>query len=367
MANHGPAARTSSGHIPTAIDDLTPAWLTGALAAVASPGARVVRAEPTDVGSGMGLLGSLHRLALTWDCATGPSSVVAKLPAAGMRSRAVASALGMYPREVRFYRDLGPGTDLAVGCHHAALDERTHDFVLLLDDMTGATMIDQLAGCPVDRAAELLGSLAVLHARRWDEAGLDAAPWLTRFGDSALADELAGAVRSCWPAVRERFAGDLDPGVVALGDGLADRLPEVARALSQPPVTLSHGDLRLDNVFFRPDGVRLCDWQLTGRARGMRDVAYFLTQSLTPETRAEHERALVDGYLARLGDLGVDVSATGETWDAYRQGTILGFAYAVVAAGGLDQDDPRSAAIPRTMLERSAQAMVDQGSVRPER
>jgi hypothetical protein len=233
--------------------------------------------------------------------------------------------------------------------------------------MTGATMIDQLAGCPVDRAAELLGSLAVLHARRWDEAGLDAAPWLTRFGDSALADELAGAVRSCWPAVRERFAGDLDPGVVALGDGLADRLPEVARALSQPPVTLSHGDLRLDNVFFRPDGVRLCDWQLTGRARGMRDVAYFLTQSLTPETRAEHERALVDGYLARLGDLGVDVSATGEMWDAYRQGTILGFAYAVVAAGGLDQDDPRSAAIPRTMLERSAQAMVDQGSVRPER
>jgi hypothetical protein len=271
----------------------------------------------------------------------------------------------MYPREVRFYRDLGPGTDLAVGCHHAAVDERSHDFVLLLDDMTGSTMIDQLAGCPVDRAAELLGALAALHAHHWDEAGLEGAPWLTRFGDSALADELVGAVRSCWPTVRDRFGPDLDPDVVALGDGLADRLPEVARALSQPPVTLSHGDVRLDNVFFRADGVRLCDWQLTGRARGMRDVAYFLTQSLTLETRAEHERALVDGYLERLADLGVDVPATAEIWDAYRQGTILGFAYAVVASGGLDQDDPRSAAIPRAMLERATQAMIDHGCVQP--
>lgn len=366
MANHG--AGTPAHHpIPRTVDDLTPAWLTQALAAVSPAGARVVRSRATDVGSGMGLLGSLHRLDLTWEGVEGPASVVAKLPAPGVHSRAVATALGMYPREVQFYRDLGPGTDLAVACHHTAIDERTHDFVVLLDDMSGALMIDQLAGCPVDRAAELLEALAALHARHWDEAGLEATPWLVRFGDSALADELGSAVRSCWPAVRERFGAGLDPAVVALGDDLADLIPDVARALSTPPVTLSHGDLRLDNVFFHAAGVRMCDWQLTGRARGMRDVAYFVTQSLTPAARDDHERDLVESYLARLGALGVAVPHADESWHDYRQGILLGFAYAVVAAGGLDQDDPRSAAIPRVMLERSSLAMIAHGCVRPER
>ena len=60
----------------------------------------------------------------------------------------------------------------------------------------------------------------------------------------------------------------------SVGDGLAAALPLVAEELSRPPVTLAHGDLRLDNLFFHEAcGVRACDWQLTGRSRGMRDLA----------------------------------------------------------------------------------------------
>ena len=353
--------------IPTGIDDITAAWVTTALGAGVGPDASVVDVRARPVGVGLGLLGSLHRLDLTWRGGGGPGTVVAKLPAAGMRSRSVATAMAMYPREVRFYRDLADGTGIAVGCLHAAVDERTHDFVLLLADLSGATMIDQIAGCPLERATELVVALAAFHARHWDERGLDGAPWLTRFADSALAGELAAAVRACWPVVRERFGAELGTAAVDVGDRLGDLLPSVAAALSEPPVTLVHGDLRLDNVFFVDGGVRLCDWQLTGRSRGARDLAYFMTQSLTAEVRAAHETALVECYLTELAANGVAAPPADRTWSDYRQGVLLGFAYAIVAAGGLDQEDPRSAALPGTLLRRSAQAMEDQKVVLPER
>lgn len=344
------------------------AWLTRVLGPAVGPSARVVDVRVSRVGAGMGLLGLLRRYALTWEGGVGPASVVAKFPAPGPKSRSLARDMAMYPREVGFYRHLGGGSDLAVGCHHAAVDPTTHDFVLVLDDMSGATTIDQLAGCPPERTAELMAALADHHARHWDERGLERVPWLERLAGSDLADRIAAAVHACWPDVRARFGDELPRGVITVGDGLADALPLVAEVLSRPPLTLAHGDVRLDNVFFHDvRGVRLCDWQLTGRSRGARDLAYFLTQSLTPDDRRVTEEDLVRAYVARLDGRGVRGYDEGTAWDDVRAGTILGLAYAIVALGGLDQDDDRSTALPEAMLRRSAQAMSDYGCTLPRR
>jgi hypothetical protein len=354
--------------VPRSPGDVDAAWLTRALGPAVGPAARVVHAEVTSVGVGIGLLGQLRRYTLTWAGGDGPASVVAKFPAAGAKSRALAVALGMYPREVGFYRDLGAASGLSVGCYHAVVDERTHDFVLVLADMSAATTVDQLTGCTPARAAELVTALADHHARYWDEAGLDRAPRMARFADSIVPGQIAGAVHAYWPEVRTRFADELSPAAVSLGDGLAAALPRVAEDLSRPPVTLAHGDLRLDNLFFDGAcGVRACDWQLTGRSRGVRDLAYFLTQSMRPDDRAAAEADLVALYLDRLATQAVAGYDEETAWQDYRSGTILGFAYAIVALGGLDHDDARSAALPRTMLSRSVLAMNDLGCVLPDR
>ena len=71
-------------------------------------------------------------------------------------------------------------------------------------------------------------------------------------------------------------------------------------------LTLTHGDLRVDNVLFEQgqDRIRaiLIDWQLTGLRNPMWDVAYFLASSLTIEDRRRHERALLTRYVETLGD-----------------------------------------------------------------
>jgi aminoglycoside phosphotransferase (APT) family kinase protein len=347
--------------LPLGVDDLSAQWFTDVLAGGRAGAGSVVGVAATRIGTSHGLLGALWHVALTWAGGDGPAAVVVKLPAEGAGSRAVATAMAMYPREVRFYDQLGPDTPVAVRCLHATVDDRTHDFALVLEDLTGATVVDQLRGCPPDCAEAVVEALAELHARHWDENGLDEAGWLEPFARSVLAHRIVDAVRQLWPDVRERWSDELVPEVAIIGDDMADRVHTAADAVSRPPMTLTHGDVRVDNIFFEQGTVRMCDWQLTGRARAARDVAYFLTQSLSRAVRAEHEEQLVQTYLTHLRRLGVDAGDETTFRDDYRHAAVIGFAYGIVAAGGLDQPDDRAAAIPRSMLRRSAQAMLDLG------
>jgi Ecdysteroid kinase-like family len=348
----------------TAVAHLSPAWLTEALRADGARAGggplRVTSARPARLGLDLGLLGTLHRVDLSWTGGHGPPSVVVKMPATGERSRSVAVALDAYRNEVRFYRDLAGSTELAVRCHHAVLDESTHDFVLVLDDLSDATVVDQVDGASPSQAAAVVSALADHHARFWDESGLDDAGWLRPLDHPPFVEQLAAATRVTWPDVRARHGARLDPSTLALGDRLADLVPVLAAELSRPPRTLAHGDARLDNMFLGADGrVSMCDWQLTDRSRGMRDVGMFLTQSLTTPVRARCERSLVDAYVRRLAELGVEGYGDAEAWRDYRLAAVFSLIYAVVAGGGLDHDGPRSSALTAAMLERSAAAIAD--------
>jgi hypothetical protein len=349
---------------PPPAGDLGAAWLTEALrphrpATATDPPCVVdVRVEP--LGTGVGLLGTVQRLILTWSDSGGPSRVVVKRPSSSDDSRTVAERFDMHRTEVRFYRDLGAATRLAIPCHHAEVDEPTHDFVIVLDDLSGDVALDQVAGCPPAQAAAVVTALADLHACHWGEAGLSAAPWLRTPDHPDLVRAFRESLRTAWPVVRSRFAADLEAQTVALCDGLDDLVPVVTRALSRPPVTLVHGDARLDNMFFADSGrVALCDWQLTGRSRGVRDLAFFLTQSLSPADRASYERPLVDAYLARLAERGVAGYDVDQAWDDYRPATLLGLFYAVIAGGAIDHQNPRGNALVGVMLERAAAAVAD--------
>ena len=53
----------------------------------------------------------------------------------------------------------------------------------------------------------------------------------------------------------------------------------------------------------------MIDFQGTQWCKGIRDVQYFLINSLEPEVLAAHEDALIDGYLAELEERGVALDA----------------------------------------------------------
>jgi hypothetical protein len=345
--------------IPNGPNDLTAAWFTDAI----GEGAICTEVSSAPLGVGVGLVGQLHACDLTW---TGPGSgerprrVIAKLAAVGEESRFVAMVLNMYGREFGFYRELAEHTALDhPDCYYADHDPVSHDTVLLLEDVAHrGVQFDQIEGASLDDAEPALRAIARLHAQWWESETLAATPWLPRLCDDPYPVAVQMAYGPGWPNVQECFADQMTAAVRELGDNYDALIPATFAALCDGPLTLSHADWRLDNLFFTGDDahpVIAVDWQLIDRSVGPRDVAYLVTQSLELSSHAEFVQAL-DTYLDELAANGVTVD---REWAMlkYRQAARFGFVYPVVAGGSLTVEDPRHTKLCGTLLARCIAAV----------
>ena len=98
------------------------------------------------------------------------------------------------------------------------------------------------------------------------------------------------------------------------------------------PLSLLHGDSHLGNFFVSGDEMGMLDWQATHWGKGIRDVQYFLIDSLPVETLAAHERELVDYYVQRRGHYGEAIDPE-QTWQEYRSLTFHTLMTIVVSIG----------------------------------
>jgi hypothetical protein len=97
----------------------------------------------------------------------------------------------------------------------------------------------------------------------------------------------------------------------------------------------------------------MIDFQGAHWSQGIRDVQYFLVNSMRPDTLAEHERDLVAGYAEEVTRLGARLSAQ-EAWEHYRGFSFQTLMTAVVSLGLGSFTD--SDAVMRAMLERAVAA-----------
>jgi Ecdysteroid kinase-like family len=331
---------------PTVSTALTTEWLSDALRT------RVTDFEVEPIGVGVGLVCDLVRLRLRHE-GDGPATIIAKFPSASEENRFVALVLQMYGRETRFYRELAQDTPLSAPfCHAVEHDVEADEFVLLLEDLEGARVVDQIAGIGRADAELAIDHLARLHARWWNHPYLES---VLRLGDSPYPEAVSAAFAGAWEPIQKICAGLVTPEVKALGDRFTDLIPVLMNRLSEPPWTLSHGDYRLDNLFFSDDPARplvVIDWQLYDRSRGPRDLSYLLSQSMEPALRAECERALVERYVDGLVANGVADYGVEQAWSDYRLATLFDFVYPVIAGGGLTLANERAVEFARTIFGR---------------
>ncbi|WP_328395086.1 phosphotransferase [Nocardia sp. NBC_00416] len=337
---------------PTAITDLTPEWLTAALAG------HVTTVSTETVGTGQ--IGTVYRLRLTGDGV--PEQVLAKLPAADPGTRALLA--GAYRQEVRFYTEIAPTVAVRTPrCHHAETHGDGAEFVLLLEDLAPARQGDQIAGCPVAHAHPAVANLAGLHAPRWCDETLLGIEGFSRNGpqEAETLRELYGPTTDIFlDRLGDRLSAEDHETVRACGEVIADWL------LARPErFGLVHGDYRLDNLMFGAGAtpqVTAVDWQTVNLGLPARDLAYFITTSFDPETRRSAEKSLVATYHQRLTELGVTGYTVEDCWQDYRFATLQGPLVAVFGAAygaASDRGDQMFAA----MVARSCAAIRDLDSL----
>lgn len=316
---------------PTSPGAMTPAWLAEKLGR--RPGAlRGFTAMPV----GTGQMCDSFRLTLDWaDGVEGPASVVAKCPSHDAASRNIAALTGTYVKEVSWYRELAVGSGVAAPhCHHADIAANDVDFILILSDLAPARQGDQLAGLDLASLLPCIDAAAGLHALLWNDARLETLPWLSR--------DNGELIRNLFPqfylGFRERYAARLDPELLDLGAALVDRL-DAYLARTPAARTIVHGDLRIDNILFAPDGAQcwLVDWQTLGRGSGASDLAYLVGTSIAdPAARAAADRPAFDHWIAALNAKGIESDADA-LWIDYRIGALSGYFMAVFASMSVER------------------------------
>jgi hypothetical protein len=310
---------------------------------------------------GTGQTAASYRLILDWD--GDAPTLIAKLGAGDSAARR--QVAGGYRREVGFYARLAATLDLRTPrCRYSAITEDALSFTLILEDLAPLVPGRQVDGCSLARARDAVGALAGLHASRWNDDALfdlDFIPAATE-SRSEFMGSLAVAGTEKFVA---RFGTELSAADVVT---LQDSARAVATWLPQRPTPFAvcHGDYRLDNLMFPPegDGVAVIDWQTLDVTPPARDVAYFLGTSLDVETRRTAQGELISEYHAGLVRSGVGGYDLGRCFDDYRLGllqgpmiTTLGCMYAT----GVQTNESDNMFL--AMARRSCAAIRDMGTL----
>ncbi|EUA44500.1 phosphotransferase enzyme family protein [Mycobacterium xenopi 3993] len=237
--------------------DLSADWLTGILG-IPIAGFGVERI-------GTGQMSECYRIELAYSGETpvGPPSVVLKVAATDPVSRQTGLTLGLYEREVRFYREIAPRVHGPLApCYHTAFDAAAGAFDVLLGDASPAVVGDEIRGATTSQAMVAVAELGRLQGQLFSDIGLADAAWLNR--DAPINQAL----------MTQLYAGFLD----RYGDRISPEHHEVCERLvngfdsylagdsgERRIDGLLHGDYRLDNLLFGAAGadrpLTVVDWQ----------------------------------------------------------------------------------------------------------
>jgi len=313
--------------VPKDWDDITPAWMSAALAA-AFPTAKV---EGVTVASRDDGTNRRARLDVTYSAGGGPATVFGK--AADPAHKAMIRLTSGMFHEPRLFLC---GVDLPLEhpiVFSAAIDEDAYDFVMIMEDLTarGADPLDSTKPVTVEQVATGVRGLARMHGKFWGErvrreptldwlepflpwGGMEAAPLqaaLTQLGDDAPAEVMA--------LTMERLIESIWKPYIA--------------TLTTSPQTLLHGDPHIGNTYLLPSGeVGFLDWQVARRGNWSLDLGYFLQGALTVEDRRRSERLLLEEYRDALGLPSDEVPSADEIWLRYRASVAHGLMLWLVTA-----------------------------------
>jgi thiamine kinase-like enzyme len=344
----------TANDVPAGIDGVDVRWLDAALR---DRGTRVLGVRRLGEHSGTT---TRARLALDYAERAGlADTLFLKITPASLPQRVFGHVMRLGAMEVRFYRTLR--RDLPVRAPEVVLARASVDgarFVLLLEDLSHCRFVDVGARVSPDEARAVMRALARLHAHYWESPRFSAdLAWLRCLENRGRDLPLERFLTTQMVKAAVRRYGDAMPDAFRAAARLVcERRDALEARWAEGPRTLVHGDCHVGNLFFEGDAVGFLDWQVLARAPGVRDVAYFLCNSLPTESRREHEEALVGLYREALLEAGIEAPARESLWMQYRSFALYAWLAAAFTAGAGGLQSER---IARAGLERTTRALVD--------
>ena len=351
----------------TRIEDISIAWL-NQIAYYIKPeyvGA-VSSFQVENVGIDMGFVNQLVRVLIEYESgiAKGPKSVIVKCPPLDLDLKRVSNRLNNLQREIRIYQ----GFDLPDGItiprlYYSSIEESYGNGVLVIEDIDYAIQGDSVVGCSYQEAVLAIKEIAKFHAHYWIRSNRESFNSIPHKSDEIFAyQEL---FRDAWESLVQKAGIHMPLYLLGLGDKLAGNINKIKTILSGDPITLIHGDYRLDNCFFvyehgpQPDGLKVIDWEYCVKGRGVNDVAAFISEAFRPNDRRDLEWKLLAIYYSTLKHNGVTDYSFDQCFEDYRISMLEILIFWVISGGFCDYSGTRATEYLSNSLDRFSQAVID--------
>jgi len=342
---------TAEMPLPESPEEISAEWLSSVLEA-RGEAQRARSVEQLDAHSGTT---GRARIRVQWERpGLLPDSIFVKLRPSDPVSQAMVLETGMGRREASFYARLAREVPVRIPKpYFADWSEDGASYVMLLEDLAAGGCHFPSAGDArmLDYARSLVDGLARLHAHYWDTPRWqDELSWV----EPAMRHEWG---RLLVQAGLEQFGDESPPHFAALAELYLADVQAFNDVLDAGPHTLAHGDSHLGNLFVDGEEVGWLDWACFCHAPGMRDVAYFLTNSLAPEFRRRHERELLDRYRVALATAGGPERAGDEIWREFRR--FAGHSWVAAVATAAAGSRMQSVEVGQRAMQRMNEAVAD--------
>jgi aminoglycoside phosphotransferase (APT) family kinase protein len=345
---------------PVSLDAVDSAWLTGVLrsAGLLSDGEEVDGFEATPIGLGFGQTGESARLTLRYFQSKtpprAPASVFVKFATNDPVRRKASRAIGLYQREINFYKVLAKAANVrAPTCHFAETKGDGEFFALVLEDFPNHRPGDETVGLRVEEARLAIDLMAQLHGPFWGRmADVDLEP-LTMPGRERYI--------VAWNEMEARFGEAVPDRFRSAREAYLDAIVPLQKWLVSQPSTLGHGDLRLDNLLFGKDGadpIVAVDWQAVRPSKGLRDFAYLISHSMNVEDRRANEIELLRRYVERIRAYGIEYSFE-QAREDYRKAMLFDFCTVLYIVGININTHERALRRKHALMTRAVTAMLD--------
>lgn len=332
--------------IPASKSNITTHWLAQTLEeSFPGIGGAIEGIDISEIGVGFGLMAVLCRVKIEYTETTQrfPTSVVVKMSSSDPASLKLAKSLDLYRREYNFYSDIQQVAKIRTPKLYCGVhDKKENRFFLVLEDLQSMQAVNQLDGASSEQAIIAVKAIAKLHGQFWNRTD---------------AKELKDVYRMTplnAAAIHFVYLSNVEGSIEKFGQYYTPQSEQIVRTIGRRATgfligsgevqqTYTHGDYRLDNLFFdKNEGCAAVDWQVSGTSNGFFDLAYFLTGSLAPATRREVERDAVRNYCEVLSESLPTPMTFEEGWDLYRQAVLACLFTSVIVTGGLDLSVDRS-------------------------
>lgn len=292
--------------IPSSINEVSPEWVTKILrASGAIQQACVTAIDSRILGQDIGFLSIVARIALTYDLPEpgAPAAIVIKFETQHEGLRELGNELQAFQREIRFYREVAPQVSVRLPKIYFTVEEPP-SLMLVMEDLSYCRPGDQVKGMNVDLVLATAAMMGRLQAQFWCNDSLDKLDWMP------ATNNMEHDFPQKWPSFEKHFGHYAGDDGIALGRRIAPNVQWIVNEIAHRPKTITHCDLREDNLLFDETGLQteviILDWQLATRSFGVFDVARLMAGSALPDQRRGNEIEILRAWYGAIVAEGVE-------------------------------------------------------------